>query len=229
MALEKDVARYVTNVLKAEAVPENVAPMQAYLKTDMPFYGVKRKPMDAALKPLKRAPYKPDSPESYRAAVRALWTLPHREEKYAAIRYARFHQDKHDVDNLELFIEMVRAGAWWDFVDEIAAHLIGGVLLAERDTAKPIFEKWIRDEDMWVRRAAVLAQLRHKANTDEAQLFAHCARLLHEKPFFIRKAVGWALRDYSRTAPESVSAFIAEHRDQMSPLTLREAGRLLAK
>jgi 3-methyladenine DNA glycosylase AlkD len=82
---------------------------------------------------------------------------------------------------------------------------------------------------MWIRRAALLAHLKHKEKTDERQLFAHCLLLAGEKEFFIRKAIGWVLRDYSKMAPDTVRAFLHAHRALLSPLSLREASKHLAR
>jgi 3-methyladenine DNA glycosylase AlkD len=86
---------------------------------------------------------------------------------------------------------------------------------------------WIDDPNMWIRRVAILSQLRHKAETDEAQLFRYCLGRAHEKEFFIRKAIGWSLRDYAHAAPERVRAFLAAHEGALSGLSRREAAKHL--
>ena len=85
------------------------------------------------------------------------------------------------------------------------------------------------DADLWVRRAALLSQIRHKEVTDERQLFAHCLRCAPDQAFFIRKAIGWALRDYSYTAPHSVRDFLLAHRGRLSGLSFREGAKQLIR
>ena len=163
----------------------------------------------------------------YEESTLALWNLPHREEKYAALYFAGAHDDYIRAKALPLFERLIREGAWWDLVDEIATHLSGRVLFKERKLAKPIIGKWIEDDDLWIRRAALLSQIGHKAETDTKQLFEHCLLLAHEKDFFIRKAIGWALRDYSWTNPELVRQFIDSQGQSLSPLSKKEAMKRL--
>ena len=111
--------------------------------------------------------------------------------------------------------------------DEIAPHLVGVQLKDHRDVIQPVLNRWVTDRDFWIRRAALLAHLGHKAEIDEGILFAHCRLLAPEKEFFIRKAIGWALRDYARHDPAAVGDFLARHAGVLSPLTRREAGKHL--
>ena len=126
-----------------------------------------------------------------------LWGLSHREEKYLAIRIARLYADFVTPRSLALYKRLIQAGAWWDFVDEIAIHLVGRVLYHHRPAVSPTLDAWITDQDMWLRRTALLSQIHHKGDTDEGRLFGYCLQTADETAFFIRKAIGWALRDYS--------------------------------
>jgi 3-methyladenine DNA glycosylase AlkD len=200
--------------------------MAAYMKTDMPFYGVSspnRRPIARELKLL----YPAGTPTEYRDNVRLLWALPHREEKYLAIDYALSFKNLITFEQIGLYQQMVVEGAWWDFVDAIAADLVGRVVLIDRARMRPMLEEWIDHDDMWLRRTALLAQIRHKTATDEAMLFDFCRRRAHEKEFFIRKAIGWALREYARANPEAVRGFLRDYEAQLSGLSRREAGKHL--
>jgi 3-methyladenine DNA glycosylase AlkD len=218
----KKLARFVTGELKALANPEDAAPMQAYLKTDMPMFGVKKPARKDLYRALKKE-WVPDDQAAYDAGVGALWSLPHREEKYAAIRYARDHKAFITLGALPLFERMVREGAWWDLVDDIAINLVGGVALDEPKRMRAVLKRWLKDEDLWIRRTAIIAQLKHKDATDAALLFDFCAHTMHEKVFWIRKAIGWALRDYARTDAAAVRQFLLDHREGLSGLSFREA------
>ena len=112
-------------------------------------------------------------------------------------------------------------------MDDVASNLVGRLLLENRDRIVPVMERWIDDGNMWIRRSALLAHLKHKGATDEATLFDHCLRRAHEPEFFIRKAIGWVLREYAKTAPDAVAGFVLDHREAWSGLTFREATKHL--
>lgn len=201
--------------------------MAAYMRTSQPFHGVQRPGLDQlAREVLKR--FSCADRAAYEGNTLALWQLPHREEQYLAIRWAR--QKKWiGPESLPLYERLIREGKWWDFVDEIASHLVGGALGKARAEVEPVLDRWIADPDMWIRRAAVLAQLRLGRNTDPQQLFRYVLLLAPEREFFLRKAVGWALREYSKTDPEAVVAFLRRRRARLSPLSLREAAKHLIR
>lgn len=200
--------------------------MAAYMKTTMPFYGVPKPGRQPVLRALVRR-FPPAGVVEYREAVGALWALPHREEKYLAIGYARAFGDHVTFDQLALYRSMITEGAWWDFVDEIAGHLIGRLVADERPRMRPVLEEWIEHEDMWLRRTALICQLRHREETDAVMLFDFCRRRAHEKEFFVRKAIGWALREFAKSDPRAVKAFLDEMGDSLSGLSRREASRYL--
>jgi 3-methyladenine DNA glycosylase AlkD len=122
---------------------------------------------------------------------------------------------------------MIVEGAWWDFVDDIAIRLVGMVLLDDRERMHPKLDRWIDDPNMWIRRTAILSQIKHRDRTDQDQLFGYCLKRADEKEFFIRKAIGWALREYAKTEPDAVREFALNHRDQLSGLSFREATKHL--
>ena len=200
--------------------------MQAYMKTDMPFYGVP-KPNRVPIARQLRKDFSPLDTESYRSNVLALWALPHREEKYLAIGYAGDFKKFITFDQVDLYRQLITEGAWWDFVDEVASKLVGTVVRNERARMRPVLEEWIDHPDMWLRRTAIICQLAHKADTDWPMLSDFVLRRASEPEFFIRKAIGWALREYSKTDPEIVRDFLAEHRSALSGLSHREAAKHL--
>lgn len=112
--------------------------------------------------------------------------------------------------------------SWWDTVDLLAAHVVGTLVAADPRLGADM-DVWIADEDLWVARTALLHQLRYKERTDTDRLFAHCLRRSAHPDFFIRKAIGWALREYAKTDPAAVRAFVTRERDRLAPLTVREA------
>jgi len=222
------LARYVTAELRALADPAKAPAMAAYMKTAQAFYGVQT-PARANILRETRERFAPPDQKSYQRNVLALWKLPYREERYCAIAYARHHPGFITPSALPLYERMIREGAWWDFVDDIAVNLVGAVLGNFRAKTRPIIERWIDDPDMWIRRTALLAHLKHKDETDAAQLFDHCLRRSHESEFFIRKAIGWALREYSKTDPRAVRAFLKKNRQRLSKLSFAEGSKHLAR
>ena len=226
--LERAVVEFVRSKFEALADPVKAGPMAAYMKTDMPFYGIQKPDRETVHRELKKR-FIPSNRREYEAAVRALWELPHREEKYAAIEFAIMHEPFITPASLPLYERLVREGAWWDLVDGVAVVLVGGVLLRERAKVKPLIEEWVEDEDLWIRRTALLAHNKHRKKTDYQQLFDHCLRRAPEKEFFIRKAIGWVLREYSYAEPERVRDFLTNHRCVLSGLSYREGAKQLAR
>ncbi|HEX5695968.1 MAG TPA: DNA alkylation repair protein [Acidimicrobiia bacterium] len=212
----------VRTELARRADPEKAVGMQAYMKTDMPFYGVQKAGRVEILRTLVGSFAPPDRDE-YEAWVLALWGLPHREEKYLALGFARHFPEFVVAGSIPLYRRLIVEGAWWDFVDEVATKLIRHLVVVDPAVTWPVVDEWIDDDDMWLRRTAILCQIGAKEHTDTERLFRYCARRAFEKEFFIRKAIGWALREHARTDPESVARFVIENRDQLSGLSIREA------
>jgi 3-methyladenine DNA glycosylase AlkD len=201
--------------------------MQAYMKTDMPFYGVQKPERVKILREIKSR-FAPGSHAEYLDAAGALWELPHREEKYLAQGVAVAFPAHIVPSSLPLYKRFIAEGAWWDFVDETATHMIRELVLGYPREIWPVVDGWVGDEDMWLRRTAILCQVGAKTRTDSDRLFNFCVARSHESEFFIRKAIGWALRDYAHTDPVSVARFVTDHRGELSPLSVREASKHIA-
>lgn len=221
--------REVRAALAAAGDPARAVQQQAYMKSDMPYYGLTAAELKAQLRPLLTEHRLEDRGE-WETTARLLWDVAtHREERYAAIALLR-HRHYHpwvDADLLPLLEHLVRTGAWWDYVDEIASHLVGQVLLEDRATVTPLMSDWALDDHLWVRRTAMLSQLRHKEQTDTAllshALVANLDDTVLGKEFFIRKALGWALREHAKTDAAWVLDFVGTHADRLSGLSRREA------
>jgi 3-methyladenine DNA glycosylase AlkD len=156
-----------------------------------------------------------------------LWrNAEYREERYVAIdltgyrAYARWQEPA----LLRLYEEMIVTGAWWDYVDEIAIRRVGPILRADPAAVTPIMTRWSRDADLWRRRTSVICQVGAKANTDTTLLTRTIEATLDEPDFFLRKGIGWALREYAKTNPDWVRQFVGDHPD-LPALSRREALR----
>lgn len=227
MPRHAELAEYVQGELTRLADSKRAIAMAAYMKTAQPFYGVGA-PQIHTIAAEARGRYPPATHAAYLRNVRALWKLPHREPRYIAIEYGKQREFLRP-DSLPLFEQMVRDGAWWDFVDGIAASLVGMALLDHRKVVQSVLDGWITDGSFWIRRTAILAQLRHKSQTDSATLLRYCLTCAAEREFFIRKAIGWALREYSKSNPGGVAAFLKKNRVILSPLSLREGAKHLIR
>lgn len=203
--------------------------MMAYLKTEQPMLGVSEPARRPVFKEMTRR-YPPKNGSEYRANVCALWEAGRRpggfrEMQYAALWYAEHFEEHHDAAQFPLWRRLVVEGGWWDLVDWLATRLVSPIVRKHRAKSMVVMRRWIEDEDMWVRRAAILCQLGHKDAADEATLFDFCLKRAEEPEVFIRKAIGWALREHGKSRPESVKAFLLEHKDKLSALSVREAGK----
>jgi 3-methyladenine DNA glycosylase AlkD len=236
-----DLVGAVRTGLAALADPAKAGPMQAYMRSAIPFRGVTARPLARFCKELfdrKRL----QTEDDWHAAVLALWDgARFREERYAATtlarhRHYREHQQPHTI---ELYRHLVVTGAWWDHVDEVATHLVRGLLERHPDAITPQLHDWAREDDLWVRRSAIVCQVGRRDDLDrdllvdavDANLDGSSRTTPAESPygreFFVRKAIGWALRDHARTDPEWVRAFVADRGKRLSGLSRREALRHL--
>lgn len=208
------------------ADPGRAQEQQRYMKSEMAFLGIRvpvvRRTAGAVV---SRAEPTLDD-DQWRATILELWDeAEYREYCYAALavaRHRRYRVVAREVASLGLYDHLIRTGAWWDLVDE-TANLVGAVLATHREEATPILRAWAEDECRWIRRVAIIAQLGHKEATDTALLRACIEANLGDDDFFIRKAIGWALRSYARTDPERVRALVERLGDRLSPLSVREA------
>lgn len=210
--------------LRQAADPARAAGAQAYLKSEMPSLGVRvpevRRIVRAAAKELP-----PGSLQELQSAVLELWRgAGWREERYAAIDLTGLRLAAGEWSMLPLYEEIIRTGAWLDLVDGVS-HRLCVLLQTHRGDMTPALIRWSTDADFWIRRAAITAQLGAKSATDPALLAAVIEPNLADPEFFIRKAIGWALRDYAATDPDWVRDFAARHGEAMSPLSRREALR----
>lgn len=199
--------------------------MQAYMKSSMPYHGVPTPALRALCKRVFADVELPSS-AAWRQQVLALWRgAAFREERYAAINLTGLRRAAsfQTLEALPMYEEMIVGGAWWDYVDVIAAHRIGPLLRRFPDPTKPIMLAWSRSDDLWKRRTSIICQLAFKNETDLDLLYACIEPSLSSREFFLRKAIGWALRQYAWTDPAEVVRYVSTHESELSPLSKREA------
>ncbi|MDP5238161.1 DNA alkylation repair protein [Uliginosibacterium sp. 31-16] len=209
-------------LLAAQADPARAAPMAAYMKQRFAFFGIPTPARRAAVKPAFASLGKAPEADWLLAVAEALWAFDERECQYVAVdllvKFAARFETRHEPQ----LAALVRAKAWWDSVDLLAAHVYGG-LCRRAPSLRVRLDAYATHEDMWLRRVAILHQLMYAGETDRARLAAILSANLDQPDFFIRKAMGWALRQFARTDPDWVREWLAAHADQVSGLTRREA------
>jgi len=209
----------VREALHDAADPALAPGQQAYMKSAMPFLGVRVPDVRRLTREAARGTVDADE---LRDAALELWrTAGFREERYAAQALMALRPLRGRLDMLDVHEEMVRTGAWWDHVDEVA-HRLADLLDTHPAELAVELRVWADDEDFWIRRVAIIAQLQRKDATDRALLADAIEPNIADPEFFIRKAIGWALRDFARTDPEWVRAFVDAH-PALSSLSRREA------
>src|SRR5258706_7947265 len=213
------------NRLGEAANPAKAPAMQAYMKSQMPYLGVSTVPLRKICKEIFQQ-FALNSFEEFRDTILTLWrNAKFREERYAAIElsghksYSKFQT----LRMLPVYQEMITTGAWWDYVDPIAAHRLGPLLRRYPKQMEAKMRAWSKSKDLWQRRSAIICQLAFKENTDLKLLYDCIEPAIGEKEFFLRKAIAWALRQHAWTDSAEVIRYVKENRSRLSPLSVREA------
>lgn len=213
------------HALNAYAHTQRAIAQAAYMKNKFSFLGI-QKPGRARLEKEIFKQYPLTTEKELIEALQLLWQKDEREFHYSACELALYYKKLWTPHIFPLFESMIRTKSWWDTVDDIAANMVG-MLIFKYPELTAHMDNWITDEHMWIRRSALLFQLRWKINTNTQRLFSYCTTTMHEKEFFIRKAIGWVLREYSKTNQTAVRDFITTHRITLSGLSIREGSKYL--
>jgi 3-methyladenine DNA glycosylase AlkD len=220
-ALADTVLERLTAAYAAAADPERAVAARAYMKDAAPFLGIPTPERRALSRTVVQGTPRPDETDCTAVALRC-WQLPEREYHYFAVDYLRRHVGRCSSGFLPVARHLITTVSWWDTVDLLAVHVVGGLVAADPKLTADM-DAWIVDDDLWVARTALLHQLRYKDNTDTGRLFSYCLRQSGHPDFFIRKAIGWCLREYAKTDPDAVRGFLARERGRFAPLSVREA------
>ena len=195
------------------------------MKSTMPFYGVAATPLRKLCREIFTAHPIPTAAQWRKEVLRIWRTAQFREERYAAIELTGFksYREFQDLDALPMYEEMIVSGAWWDYVDAIAIHRVGKFLLRDYPAfMKREMRRWSRGDDMWKRRSSIISQVTFKKDIDLELLYDCIAPSIPSREFFLRKAIGWALRAYAWTNPREVRRYVKAH-PELSGLSKREA------
>ena len=200
------------------------AGMSKYMRNKFLYFGISspvRKEIQSKYFPKKFEGNKKD----FQEFILQCWSQDEREWKYLAMDFSQKYLKKSDLESLDLYESLIVDQSWWDTVDCLAANLLGRILRPHPQLSQQKMEEWIESDNFWLQRTAIILQLKYKENTDFELLKKLILRRASSKEFFIQKASGWALREYSKTHPTPVLEFVATN--LLSPLTKREAVRLI--
>jgi len=222
-----DIVSFIQSELRKAADPEKAGPMQAYMKTTQPFHGVQTAGRKAIFRKARKL-FPINSPADFKRTIHILWNGTYREEMYIALDIGEHFWKFNTKDTFPFWEKILETASNWDTVDWIASRIVGLMILKYPGLAKEL-PRLSNSENFWIRRTSILVHLKHKEQTDIKLLEKTILKLANEKEFFIRKAIGWALREYSKTSPAWVVSFVQSHKEKLSGLSQREALKLIKR
>ncbi|MFS4492487.1 DNA alkylation repair protein [Maribacter sp. 2308TA10-17] len=206
------------------ANPKIAVEQKAYMRGQFEYYGIKTAQRREIQKPFLVKQFLPKKTDAIQI-VKVLWNKPQRDYHYVAQELMLKYSSQMKEEDMAIFEFMVTHKSWWDTVDFIATKLMGAYLKKYPEKRRHYLEKWLKSGNIWLQRSALLFQLKYKEELDTELLAFTITRLLGSNEFFINKAIGWVLRDYSRVNPEWVLDYV--HNKPLSSLSRREAIRLI--
>ena len=190
--------------------------MAAYMKDQFPFLGV-ASPERRTAQREALGDWRAPTEDELSDFARACWAKDEREFQYAACDTLLRHVKRIGPDALDLCEDLITDKPWWDTTDALASRVVAF------HARRPVIERWLTSGNLWLERTAIIHQLGYQQATDEAFLFHACLTHAASTEFFHRKAIGWALRQYAKVSPDTVRIFVADHADELSGLSKREA------
>jgi len=224
--MKNDYARQIITVLSENSNPANAKTMKRYLRDQFEFFGIKGPTLKKLTKPFMQKSTLPE-PQDIPEIVMDLWSIPQRESQHFAIELLKKYQKLESKEWIELYEHMIVEKSWWDTVDAVAAWHVGNHFKHYPAQIEALTSKWMSSGNMWLQRTCLLFQLKYKDDTDFELMKSFIVLLADSKEFFIRKAIGWALREYSKTQPEQVMQFVSQQK--LAPLSYNEATRIIQK
>lgn len=203
---------------------ENSKQMGAYMRDQFEFIGLKSKERRVLVKKYEKTNDYFLLEDSHKAA-KEIWSLDEREFQYIYLDFLKKHKKKLSIESIEVIEYMISNKSWWDTVDLIATHLVGEIFKKYPLLIEKYHDEWQKSNNIWLQRSLILFQLKYKEATDEALFFQIINENLGREEFFINKAIGWALREYSKTNRDVVANFVKNA--NLSKLSQKEASKYL--
>lgn len=216
------VAEELIRIYQEAQNPDIAAQQSAYMKNRFQFYGLKSNARRELSKKFLTKPLLPSKSEAVSIA-HELYPMPHRELHYFAMELMFRYKKQFEKDDIVWIEKLITENSWWDTVDFIADKIAGSYFQNFPEQITRVTEKWMNSGNFWLQRSALLFQLKYKDKTDTELLEKYILQLAEDKEFFIRKAIGWILREYAKTDPAWVKQFVAENENILSGLSKREA------
>ncbi|MCK5050253.1 MAG: DNA alkylation repair protein [Candidatus Cloacimonetes bacterium] len=210
----------LVKIFKANANQTNAEPMAKYMKNLFPYLGIKTPLRKELFRDFIKENGLPEITE-LKQIILDLWDLPEREFQYIAIGILKKFTKKWDEDFIDLFEQLIITKSWWDSVDGLASWMVGEHFIRFPHLRDKYIDRWMRSGNMWLQRTCLLFQLGYKDKTDEMLMGSIIMSLNGNKEFFINKAIGWILREYSKTDSQAVIKFVENNK--LAPLSKREA------
>jgi 3-methyladenine DNA glycosylase AlkD len=223
------IDKYIENITKAYVEKANLeyAPkIEQYMRNKFEFFGIKAQARRQATRKFMRKNNRP-SYDEVDIVVKKLWNLPEREYQYFAMELLERYKNKFTKEIIKLFEYMITHKSWWDTIDRISKKLVGEYFKFFPDERDYYMESWVDSGNIWLQRTTLLFQLAYKEDTDIQLLFTLIKQLKDIDEFFIQKAIGWSLREYSKIEPGTVKQFINEN--ELSSLSERDGLKVIKR
>ncbi|HMT28480.1 MAG TPA: DNA alkylation repair protein [Bacteroidia bacterium] len=216
----------IYKVLKKHSNEENAIPMKKYMRNQFDFFGIKSDERRQLCREYLNSNELPKGEELHKV-VKELWEMPERELQYFAIELLIKCKKQWTLKDADFWEYLITHKSWWDTVDFLAGQVVGPWFLKFPDQIKSVTGKWNKSENIWLQRMSILFQLKYKKETDLKLLYKYIETLSESKEFFVQKAIGWILREYSKTDPHEVKKYIAENK--LMPLSKREGMKVIER
>jgi len=221
-----DYIKKVKEVFEQNKDEDKAVQMEKYMRNKFEFYGIQAKERREVSKKLQKIKNRPPHAQLSQVIIK-LWSADQRELQYFAMELFERYKNDFRIGDIKLMVYMIENKSWWDTVDFIAKKLVGEYFKEYPQFRDEFINKWLTSNNIWLQRTSLLFQLAYKEDTDETLLFSNIKRLKEIDEFFIQKAIGWSLREYSRTAPKKVEEFI--NNNKLSNLSSREGMKVIKK
>jgi len=224
-----DMHPYIKGIQKklyAERHPENAIAMKQYMRNQFEFFGLKSDDRRTLFKKHVNVQTLPEG-EMLRDIIKELWTLPERDFQYLAIEMLIKCKKQWNEKDIILFEQLIITKSWWDTVDFLATQVIGPWFLVFPHHIKPVTGRWNQSDNIWLQRMSLLFQLKYKKHTDYKLMFSYIKNLSGSDEFFVQKAIGWVLRENSKSNAELIINFLNSHK--LKPLSKREAMKVIER